>query len=219
MKATGPLQKAWLGCECAALYGGVPAAYALGWLRTPVLLLLAVMTLGCLVIFLLMGRDPDKQTPVFSKSREAGRIAGLNVVAWAVLAVALGATHPDLFLVLPRQRPELWAIIMVAYPLVSVLPQEFAYRVFFFRRYRPLFGEGLAMVAASTLAFGFAHVVFRNVLSVALTLGGGWLFGVTYKRTRSLAWVWAEHALYGWAIFTLGYGRWFFAGTMRLFQH
>jgi membrane protease YdiL (CAAX protease family) len=107
---------------------------------------------------------------------------------------------------------------MVAYPLVSVLPQELVYRVFFFERYRPLFGDGIAMVLASAVTFGCAHLVFRSGLAVILTMIGGILFGVTYKRSGSWLLAGVEHAMYGCALFTIGYGQYFLDGTLRLFR-
>ncbi len=46
--------------------------------------------------------------------------------------------RPDLFLNFPRERPALWAFVMVGYPLASVYPQEVIWRAFFFHRYEPL---------------------------------------------------------------------------------
>ena len=100
----------------------------------------------------------------------------------------------------------------------SVLPQEVLYRVFFFERYRPLFGRGAGLVAASALVFGFGHIIFHNWLAVPLTLLGGWLFARSYRRTSSLLLIFIEHTLYGCAIFTIGYGEFFYQGTLRLFQ-
>jgi membrane protease YdiL (CAAX protease family) len=107
---------------------------------------------------------------------------------------------------------------MFAYPLVSVLPQELAYRVYFFQRYAPLFGSKSGMIAASAIVFGFGHIVFHNWPAVVLTLLGGLLFAKTYRRTSSLLLVSFEHALYGWAVFTIGYGEFLVEGTLRLFR-
>jgi membrane protease YdiL (CAAX protease family) len=62
------------------------------------------------------------------------------------------------------------------------------------------------------------HIVFRNWPAILLTCAGGWLFGTTYRRTSSLLLVSVEHALYGCAIFTIGYGNYFFDGSRRLFR-
>jgi hypothetical protein len=41
------------------------------------------------------------------------------------------------------------------------------------------------------------------------------LFGITYQRTSTLLVTAAEHALYGCAIFTIGFGEFFVEGTLR----
>jgi hypothetical protein len=65
----------------------------------------------------------------------------------------------------------------------------------------------------SAAAFGFAHLMFGTVASVALTLVGGWLFARTYQRTRSLLAASVEHALYGVLAFTIGLGDLFYSGA------
>lgn len=74
------------------------------------------------------------------------------------------------------------------------------------------------MVWVAAVVFAFGHIVFGNWLAVVLTGIGGWLFGTTYRRTASLGLVAVEHALYGCAIFTIGYGQFFLDGTLRLLR-
>ncbi|NIR70804.1 MAG: hypothetical protein GWN62_33160 [Aliifodinibius sp.] len=64
----------------------------------------------------------------------------------------------------------------------------------------------------SALVFSFLHMVYGNWIAIGLSFGGGILFGLTYKRTQSLFWVTAEHVLYGWLVFTLGLGNYFYEG-------
>jgi len=68
----------------------------------------------------------------------------------------------------------------------SVCPQDLLYRAFFFQRYQPLFGSGRGMIAASSLAFSFVHIIFGNWLAVGLCCLGGLLFSLTYQRSGSL---------------------------------
>lgn len=132
----------------------------------------------------------------------------------AVLLTALVATlAPERLFDLPRQRPRLWALVMVAYPVLSVLPQELLYRTFFFHRYGRLLGS--STVGASAAAFGLAHLLFGNWIAPSLTLVGGVLFASTFRRTGSLALTCIEHALYGQLIFTVGLGEFFYAGTVQ----
>lgn len=139
------------------------------------------------------------------------------IARWAVFSVlaVIGVAFLDrghLF-DMPRQHTALWLLIVVFYPLASVYPQELLYRAFLLHRYRRLFRTERLAAGASAAAFGFAHLLFGNVLAVVLTIGGGWLFARTYQRSRSLLTVSVEHALYGITIFTVGLGRLFYHGA------
>jgi membrane protease YdiL (CAAX protease family) len=140
----------------------------------------------------------------------------IYAIAVPLLVCALWLTKPASMFWLVLRYPKIWLLVMFAYPIVSVLPQEFVYRVFFFERYRTLFRRGFGMIAASAAVFSFGHVVFHNWPAVALTAAGGALFARTYQRTSSVWLVAVEHALYGCAIFTIGYGEFFFEGTLRM---
>jgi len=109
-----------------------------------------------------------------------------------------------------RNRPLLWAAVMIAYPVLSVYPQGIIYRTFLFERYRALFPNTWLMVVVSALAFTFVHIVFRNWIALVLTALGGVLFAMRYAQTGSLFISSFEHALYGCWIFTVGLGKWFF---------
>jgi membrane protease YdiL (CAAX protease family) len=150
--------------------------------------------------------------------REWGRVLAIYLAAIPCLFGLLWWVKPSALFFLLGHHTGIWLLIMIGYPVLSVFPQELIYRAFFFERYRPLFGRGVGMIAASAAVFGFGHVVFHNWISVALTFLGGWLFGVTYRRTSSLLMVSAEHALYGCAIFTIGYGEFFVDRALWLFR-
>ncbi|GAB2597417.1 hypothetical protein Aab01nite_72980 [Paractinoplanes abujensis] len=148
-----------------------------------------------------------------------GRVNGLKGVLalWALVsALTVGAValfdRENLF-ILPRENPGLWLLICVFYPLASVYPQELLYRGFLMHRYAPVFGAGKVVAAASAVAFGFAHLLFGNVIAVVATIVGGWLFARRYQSTGSLLTVSIEHALYGITIFTVGLGQYFYHGA------
>jgi len=109
-----------------------------------------------------------------------------------------------------RRAPLLWLAVVLFYPVFSVYPQELLYRAFFFHRYKPLFGEGTGMIAASAAVFGFVHIIFGNWVAIGLTAIGGVLFGWTYRKSGSLVLTCLEHALFGDFIFTIGIGDFFY---------
>lgn len=178
----------------------------------PIPILIAVALVACLIA---------QRFPNFSFARlfqwngarsQALRILARDLFLMAALGIAVWRFAPQLLFSLVRSAPILWLAIMILYPLFSVLPQEFLFRAYFFRRYQALFGRGSAMIAASAIAFGFVHIVFGNWLAVLLSAIGGVLFSTTYLRTASLPLVWLEHALFGDFLFTIGLGRFFFHG-------
>ena len=46
---------------------------------------------------------------------------------------------PQALFLFPKENFKLWIIVMALYPVLSVIPQEFVYRVFFFQRYKTIF--------------------------------------------------------------------------------
>lgn len=134
------------------------------------------------------------------------------VLCGALLTILTRWFFPFLFLSLPRLHPVFWVVIMVLYPLLSVWPQEVIFRRFLFHRYTEIFGPR-GVIAASALAFGFAHIIFLNWIAVALTTAGGVMFARNYARERSLWLVCLEHSLYGCLVFTIGLGRFFYTGA------
>jgi membrane protease YdiL (CAAX protease family) len=182
---------------------GVPLFYAL----PPVLV--------CFIAFLYF--DPS-----FSLKKEAGRgvdrptlvsILATFLAGSVVVAGLVAAAMPERLFALAAERPGLWLKIMTLYPFTSVLPQEFAYRVFFFHRYGPLFRARWSLILANALAFGFGHVLFRNWIAVGGTFVIGLLLAWRYERTRSFWAVYLEHVLWGWLVFTIGLGVYFFTGV------
>jgi uncharacterized protein len=136
-----------------------------------------------------------------------------DLIFLILLGIAVRVFTPELLFSFVRRSPGLWALVMLLYPLVSVLPQELLYRVFFFERYERLFGDGWVMLVASALAFGFVHLIFGNWLSVILCVIGGFLFAFTYHSSGSFLLVCLEHAIFGNFIFTIGLGRFFYHGS------
>ena len=206
-----PLRR--LRLEFGLLFLALPlvlAAVPSGRWKIPALL---AITVSCM---LLLRRDPefDGRNELCPRAFNDGlRRVALRVLFIAPLLAALVlALRPEAFLEFPLRRPVFWAVVMVLYPLLSALPQEFLYRTFFFHRYRPLFPTPAAMTVASATAFSVLHIMYWNVPALALSFAGGLLLGRTYNSSRSLLLVSLEHALYGCLAFTLGLGRFFYNG-------
>ena len=130
--------------------------------------------------------------------------AALLLFTWLVI--------PDRLFSLPRERPVIWAWVMIWYPILSVFPQEILFRSFFFRYYASWLKNPRAMILVNAATFGWIHIVLHNWVAVVFSAIGGVMFGHTYYKTRSLAAVCFEHALYGCYVFTLGLGYYFYHG-------
>jgi len=131
----------------------------------------------------------------------------------ALLAVLICIFMPERFLSLPKERPELWARIMLLYPLLSAVPQEFIFCTYFFARYKYLFKNERTLLLAAAVIFGCTHILYINWVAPILSLFGGYFFAQTYVKTRSLALVSLEHTLYGNMLFTIGLGLFFYGGN------
>lgn len=202
-----------LAAELAALAVGMPLAfgYAVYHLAVPFTLMMLPPFAAC-ILYLSTDRS-------FSFPREFARgIRRRELISIAVVFVAVGSLltawvlldDPRQFLALPSDKPTAWANLVVLYPLLSALPQEIAYRTFFFHRYAPLFARRPWLaVAANGAMFGFAHIIYGSAVSVGLAAVLGLVLAWRYWHTRSLWLVWLEHALWGNFIFTIGLGHYF----------
>lgn len=150
--------------------------------------------------------------------RQAAGLALRLVLAAAVLTAAILLVAPERLGELPRRNPSLWGLVMVCYPLVSVYPQGIVYRGLFGARYARLFGGGRRAWLAGAAAFSLAHLLFGNGWALAWTFAGGLLIGRTYSRSGSLMASCVEHAAYGQLVFTTGWGRYLYHGTVRLLE-
>jgi membrane protease YdiL (CAAX protease family) len=217
VRELSPVFCALLVVEMALIYVGVPLAVAIAVhdLRLPVFIALLPVLAIVLVILL--------ADPTFSLKRELTRGFGLATLLsiLAVFAVGGGAValyvahvHPAWFLEFPRNRPDTFQKIILLYPLMSVMVQELVYRTFFFHRYGVLFGRAwwLAILLNGVL-FGLGHIVIGTELALYGTMATGTLFAYRYAATRSFWAVFLEHTLWGALVFTVGLGRFFFAGV------
>lgn len=204
----------WL--EFALIYIGLPMLmrFAVFDFRVPLFYALPPVLVGFLAFLYFdksyslkqeLARGPDRATVV--------SIFVTFAIGSLVVAGLVAAIMPDRLFSLAAERPGLWLKIMTLYPFTSVLAQEFAYRVFFFHRYGVLFSSRWTLIVANALAFGFGHILFRNWIAVGGTFVVGLLLAWRYERTRSFWAVYIEHVLWGWLVFTIGLGVYFFTGV------
>ncbi len=182
-----------------------------------------LITLAGIMLILLLRTTPFRLVDLVDLSSPTRRDWRRMVIRLAILAAVLTAAllwvRPEGLLRFPRERTRLWLMVMMLYPLLSVMPQGIIYRACFHYRYAPMFPRALQTAVAAAV-FSLAHLPFANVYALAFTFAGGWMFLVSYRRTRSLLFAAVEHALYGNFIFTIGWGEYFFhAGTLRLLEH
>jgi hypothetical protein len=208
-------KKSYLWFELIATFGCIPLLIYFFRQR---LLMFSLLWLGALLgLHALKRQDPSFRYR--AEWNSAGAKTGLSPVlrrfgTMAVLLMAFTTVHDfSRLFSFPLERPGMWLLVMLLYPLLSVWPQEIIYRSFFLKRYAPLFGERTAIVSAC--AFGYAHLIFYNWIAIVFCICGGWLFADTYQRHRSLALCCLEHALYGCLIFTLGLGWYFYGAAWR----
>ena len=134
-------------------------------------------------------------------------------ISSVLLLIFISVYDPSRRFDMITHHPSLWTQVMVLYPILSALPQEFIFCTFFFSRYNFLFTHHRKMIAASTIIFAYVHVIFINPVAPLLTLIAGFFFSTTYAKHKSLALVTIEHALYGNMMFTLGLGWYFWGGA------
>lgn len=202
-----------LAVECIALFAITPVTLSLA---LPGAFLLPFLWVGAALCLAWLVRDQSFDRGALWRLRATAADWWRILLAAAVFAVlstlAVRLFCPEKFFALPVQNTALWTAIMLLYTLFSVAPQAIVYRCFFFHRYAPLFPGPGTLVLAAAAAFAMAHVVFRNLPAVALSLAGGFLFARTYIASKSMPLSVLEHAIYGDWLFTVGLGLYFYHG-------
>ncbi len=179
-----------------------------------ILIFLWIIFLYSLVIYLVF----YKENNIFKNSFKLIKYKKyflIIIIRWLLALILLyyftKFFFPEKLFSLQRDNNSLLYKIIIFYPIFSALPQEFIFCTFFFNRYKSLFRNEKKMIFMSSIIFCFAHIFVINWVAPLLGIFGGFLFALTYSRTKSLILVSFEHALYGNTLFFLGLG-WFFWG-------
>ncbi len=110
----------------------------------------------------------------------------------------------------PLNNFEHWFLVMLFYPIISVLPQEIIYRVLFMKRYARLFKyKKNYNYVINAFVFSYGHLVFGNIHALILTALSSSFFLYEYKNNSFLN-CFLLHMIGGQLIFTVGLGEFFF---------
>ena len=115
----------------------------------------------------------------------------------------------DLLFIFPKTNFELWLLVILIYPFLSVIPQEIVYRVFFFQRYFPNERSFYFLTLLNMIVFSYGHIVFNNVHAILITAIVSPIFTYAYLKKSFFTCI-VLHALGGQIIFTLGLVKYFF---------
>jgi len=207
------MKKIWLIIELWTLFFMLPLIFYFEWFPFPKIPALLLTTAYA---FIILWRDKNfariRLWNTEKLSTNLQKIIIKFIPASLVLVVLTVIITPETLFIFPRQRPFIWAIVMLLYPIFSAYSQELIYRTFFFHRYRQLFPADRWMIGMSASTFCFLHIIYDNPIAIVLSLIGGLLFSVTYQRSQSLLTTSIEHGLYGQFIFTIGLGHYFYEG-------
>lgn len=205
----------WRAGEFAVLYLAAPVAHLAFFDTLGVFPPLAALVAAAV---LLLAATPEFRWAELVDVRGLGRwlplVGAFALVAVLVVGGLTLALVPERQLALPRYQPQLWAGIMVLYPLVSVLGQELLFRPLFFRRYGHLFGSEALAVAANAAVYALAHAFYQNWVAVGLSFVAGLVFAAAYVRSGSFPLVFLLHAIGGQVVFTAGLGVFFYHGAI-----
>lgn len=188
----------------------LPPLLILGGLL-PKALVMPLLWVGMLYALFILRRDGVKVSLRIAK-KEWIKIFRRFLLLGALLTLFVRLVYPELFFAFVLERPKIWLLVILLYPLFSVLAQEVVFRAFFVHRFGQR-AEPRTLIVVNALLFAYIHAVFGNVVAVVFSFLGGLLFMSTYLKTRSVGASSIEHALYGDLVFTLGIGFFFYHGA------
>lgn len=185
------------------LLGFFLRAYLANWLIPALIILMAVC--GMLLL-----SDPHfkrfRLTSLGQFSAVKRRLFSFFFLGALFSGMFYGIMNQENWFSLPRNSFNDWLMLLLLYPILSVMPQELIFRTYFFHRYKRIMPSKTVRIIVSASVFALAHIVYANVLAVLLAFLGGLLFSYTYAQSRSTFVCVIEHSLWGLWIFTLGLG-------------
>ncbi len=162
------------------------------------------------ITFYILRRDKEFKYSVLKK-----KIDWKFILVFFFLSLFAGYFYvsiitPELLFDFPKNNFSVWLLVMLGYPFLSVVPQEFIYRVFFFHRYKNWFNSNISILTVTNLfVFSYAHIVFSNHHAIFITALISPIFSYAYIKKSFFTCV-IIHSIGGQIIFTLGLGKFFY---------
>ncbi|PLX25163.1 MAG: CPBP family intramembrane metalloprotease [Salinivirgaceae bacterium] len=203
------LKNILLYIEVILLFIGTPLAYLYDFLPFHKIIPLVIGAIYA-ILLLLLDKKFNKNELGMNGFKLFRPMLLRSIGVLIVLTIATYLIIPEYLFYLPKKMTWLWVIIMLMYPVWSVIPQELIYRTFFFYRYKTLFPNSVSMIMASSITFSFMHIIFENWVAIIFSLIAGVILSIVYYRHKSLLGISIEHAIYGNLVFTTGLGTFFY---------
>jgi membrane protease YdiL (CAAX protease family) len=120
-----------------------------------------------------------------------------SFLAWSVIPSALLIGLALAFDLHHRVLTREHLAFYLFFVFVSAPAQEFLYRSFLFAEMRASAIPAKAIVLLSAALFAFMHIIYRDVVTVALTLVVGLVWAMVFHSTRKVGIVAFSHAALG----------------------
>ncbi len=161
-------------------------------------------------VFFKLTKDKSFQTKLLVKKIN-WRISLIYFFVFFILGyLYVSFIDPTLLFSFPKNNLWLWITVLIFYPIFSVIPQEFIYRVYFYHRYKKVFKNNIiSLMLANLFFFSYAHIVFNNPHALLITAIVSPIFSQLYLKESFFTCV-LVHSIGGQIIFTLGLGKYFF---------
>lgn len=183
----------------------ITAEFLEGWWKVIPLLLIALF----FTLLLLNDSEFDKRNFIrFDASYFIKSIPRITIISVLVVWFTFWI-FPQLFFQYPLEHLPAYVLTFFLYPIVSVLPQEIIYRMYFFHRYQSIVPERYLLMLSNAVIFGLTHLIYDNLVAPIATFLVSWIFIFNYLKTKSLLNVSLEHYIYGLVMFTAGFGYFF----------
>lgn len=195
--------------ELVVIYIGIPLLYYWDCIPVHKLAPLGVVFFVYLIIVL---RDKSFKRHKFRLNgfKAWNMIFYRTAITVVFLLMYVWTAFPDQLFRYPAEQTWFWVSLLILYPLWSVIPQEFVYRVYFYHRFKHIIKDRNTLVLLNAVLFSFLHIIFHNWVAITLTFVAGIIFSLTYLRYRSFSITVLEHVIYGSLIFTIGPGDFFY---------